>query len=62
MAKPIQEFLKMAVDADASDLHITTHIPPRIRVHGALKSIEHPPLTPTETKELIYSILTDKQK
>ena len=62
MAKPIQEFLKMAVDADASDLHITTYIPPRIRVHGSLKSVDHPPLTPTETKELIYSILTDKQK
>jgi len=62
MAKPIQEFLKMAVDSDASDLHITTYIPPRLRVHGALKSIDHPPLTPMETKELVYSILTDKQK
>jgi twitching motility protein PilT len=62
MAKPIQEFLKMAVDADASDLHITTHIPPRLRIHGGLKTIDHPPLSPTETKELVYSILTDKQK
>ena len=62
MAKPIQEFLKIAVDSDASDLHITTYIPPRIRVHGALKSIDHPPLSPNETKELVYSILTDKQK
>lgn len=62
MAKAIQEFLKIAVDADASDLHITTYIPPRIRVHGALKSIDHPPLSPMETKELVYSILTDKQK
>jgi twitching motility protein PilT len=62
MAKPIQEFLKMAVDADASDLHITTYIPPRIRVNGSLKSIDHPPLTATETKDLVYSILTDKQK
>jgi twitching motility protein PilT len=62
MAKPIQEFLKMAVDADASDLHITTHIPPRLRINGGLKTIDHPPLSPTETKELVYSILTDKQK
>ena len=29
---------------------------------ASLKSIDHPPLTPTETKELVYSILTDKQK
>ncbi|MHB8094875.1 MAG: type IV pilus twitching motility protein PilT [Candidatus Aminicenantales bacterium] len=62
MAKPIQELLKIAVDANASDLHLTTYIPPRIRVHGALKSIDHPPLTPAETKDLVYSILSDKQK
>lgn len=62
MTKPIQELLKIAVEADASDLHLTTYVPPRIRVHGSLKSIDHPALTPTETKELVYGILTDKQK
>jgi twitching motility protein PilT len=62
MAKPIYELLKIAVEEDASDLHITTYIPPRIRVHGSLKSIDHPPLSPVETKELVYSILSDKQK
>jgi len=62
MTLPIQELLKITVGEDASDLHITTYIPPRIRVHGILKSIDHPPLTPAETKQLIYSILTDKQK
>jgi twitching motility protein PilT len=50
------------VDADASDLHLTTYVPPRIRVHGTLKNIDHPPLTPAETKQLVYSILSDKQK
>jgi len=62
MELTIQDLLKMAVDADASDLHITTYIPPRLRVHGALRSIDHPPLTPAETKQLVYSLLTDKQK
>jgi len=62
MAIPIQELLKICVDEDSSDLHITTYIPPRIRVHGILRSIEHPPLTPAETKQLVYSILSDKQK
>ncbi len=62
MVLSIQELLKIAVEEDASDLHITTYIPPRIRVHGILKSINHPPLTPVETKQLIYSILSDKQK
>jgi twitching motility protein PilT len=62
MAKTIQEFLEITVKEDASDLHITTYIPPRIRVDGVLKSIDHPALTPSETKQLIYSVLTDRQK
>jgi twitching motility protein PilT len=62
MAKAMFELLKACVEADASDLHITTYIPPRIRVHGILKDIDHPALTPSETKELVYSIMSDKQK
>jgi len=62
MTLTIQDLLKMAVEADASDLHITTYVPPQLRIHGALKSIDHPALTATETKQLIYSLLTDKQK
>jgi twitching motility protein PilT len=58
----MQELLQLTVEADASDLHITTYNPPRIRVYGTLKSIEHPALTPAETKQLVYNILTDKQK
>ena len=62
MGITIQELLKFAVEKDASDLHITTHIPPRIRVHGTLYSLDYPPLTPSETKSIVYSLLTDRQK
>jgi len=62
MAKTIQELLEIAVKEDASDLHITTYIPPRIRVHGVLKSVDQPAMTPSETKQLIYSVLNDRQK
>ncbi len=62
MLATIQELLKITVDREASDLHITTYIPPRIRIHGSLLSLDYPPLTPAETKTLIYSLLTDKQK
>ncbi|MBA7654343.1 Twitching mobility protein [subsurface metagenome] len=62
MAISIQELLKQTVDRNASDLHLSTRIPPRIRVHGRLLSLDYPVLTPTETKELVYSLLTDKQK
>ena len=62
MDETIQDLLKIVVEKDASDLHITTYIPPRIRVNGTLVSLDYPPLTPTETKNIIYSLLSDRQK
>ncbi len=62
MKKTIQELLKITVDEDASDLHLTTHIPPRIRVDGRLISLDHPPLTSDETRSMVYGLLSDKQK
>jgi twitching motility protein PilT len=50
------------VDESGTDLHITTNAPPIIRVHGMLRRIDHPPLSPAETKQVIYSILNDTQK
>lgn len=58
----IQELLKLTVKRDASDLHITSYIPPRLRINGSLCSIDLPPLSPSETKNLVYSLLTDRQK
>lgn len=62
MAKSIHELLEIAVREDASDLHITSYVPPRIRVNGELMSIDHPPLSPAETKSLLYALLNDRQK
>ncbi len=62
MAVSLSNLIKVMVDNDASDLHITTNSPPVIRVDGKLIPIKHPPLTPPETKDLCYSVLTDMQK
>jgi twitching motility protein PilT len=62
MSVTLNQLLKAMVDAGGSDLHITTNSPPQIRVDGVLKALNHPPMTPTETKKLAYSILTDNQK
>ncbi|MEE9390630.1 MAG: type IV pilus twitching motility protein PilT [Candidatus Aminicenantaceae bacterium] len=62
MDETIQDLLKIVVEKDASDLHITTYSPPRIRVNGTLISLDYPPLSATETKNIIYSLLTDRQK
>ncbi|MCP4147772.1 MAG: type IV pilus twitching motility protein PilT [bacterium] len=62
MALPLPQLLKIMVDEGGTDLHITTNTAPVIRVHGKLKRVEHPQLTPAETKQIIYSILNDTQK
>lgn len=62
MAQQIQDLLEISVKEDASDLHLTSYLPPRIRVNGTLVSLDYPPLSPAETKDLIYSIMTEKQK
>jgi len=57
------DLLRLMIEKGASDLHITTGSPPRLRVAGRLVLVEgNPYLTPEDTKELCYSILTESQK
>src|SRR5947208_1626663 len=58
----LPELLKTLVENEGSDLHIATNTPPQIRVHGHLRRIDGPDLQPADTKQLIYSVLTDAQK
>src|SRR5262245_48726087 len=58
----LPELLKTTVEMSGSDLHIATNTPPQIRVHGHLQRLSMPELTPAETKQLVYSVLTDAQK
>jgi twitching motility protein PilT len=58
----LPELLKTLVESDGSDLHITTNSPPQIRVHGHLQRLPLSDLGPAETKQLVYSVLTDAQK
>jgi twitching motility protein PilT len=59
----LPDLLRKMTDAGGSDLHITTNSPPQVRVHGHLSALPgYRPLTPAETKQLAYSVLTDAQK
>lgn len=58
----IYDLLKTMIEKGASDLHITTGSPPRLRIDGKIVPLDNPALTPVETKALCYSILTDSQK
>ena len=57
------ELLLEVVDRRASDLHITAGAPPMVRVRGRLQAVEgYPALTPTDTREIVYSILSNDQR
>lgn len=59
----IKQLLEITVQTKASDLHILADSPPMIRVDGRLLPIgQQPNLTPENTKELIFSLLTPQQK
>ena len=58
----LHQLLKAMSEKGASDLHITTGTAPQLRIDGKLTPLKTPPLTPAETKQLCYSVLTESQK
>ncbi|NMO22962.1 PilT/PilU family type 4a pilus ATPase [Pyxidicoccus fallax] len=58
----LHQLLKAMVEKGASDLHVTTGSPPQLRVDGELVPLKTEALSPVQTKQLCYSILTDAQK
>jgi twitching motility protein PilT len=57
------ELLLEVVDRRASDLHLTAGSAPMVRVRGRLAAVDgYPTLTPTDTREIVYSILSNDQR
>jgi twitching motility protein PilT len=58
----MRDLLVAMAERSASDLHITSGVPPTLRVHGHLVPLEYPALTPDQTKALAYSLITTEQR
>ena len=57
------DILVTVVERNASDLHITPGVAPMLRTRGSLQPIDGlPRLTPTDTREIVYSILNNSQR
>ncbi|MEZ5125657.1 MAG: type IV pilus twitching motility protein PilT [Thermoleophilia bacterium] len=56
------DVLLEVLERDASDLHLSVGSPPIIRIHGALERLDYPRLSANDTRELIYSILSQDQR
>ena len=52
----LHQLLKILVESNGSDLHVTTNTPPQIRVDGKMTPLDFPPLNQVETKQLCYSV------
>ena len=58
----IIDILLEVLERDASDVHLSVGSPPIIRVNGVLERLDYPRLTSNDTRELIYSILSQDQR
>ncbi len=58
----ISELLAFSVKNNASDLHLSSGLPPMIRVHGDVRRINLPPLEHKDVHGLIYDIMNDSQR
>lgn len=57
----IEEMLRIAKQAGASDLHITVGVPPKMRVNGKLLTMNFDKLLPNDTRQLLAEIMNEKQ-
>jgi twitching motility protein PilT len=51
------------VEDKASDVHLTPGFPPAVRVRGRIEALDqYDPLTPQQTRDVVYAILNDDQR
>ena len=58
----LTELLAFVVKNKASDLHLSSGLPPMIRVNGDVRRINVPPMEHKEVHSMIYDIMNDGQR
>jgi len=58
----VDSWLKQLHEEVGSDLFVMVDAPPCIKVHGKIKPISTDALTPDETREIVFSVMTERQK
>ena len=58
----MDELLSMAIEKNASDIHIATGIPPKLRINGQLIDVDVPPLSALDAAESIGMTMNDRHK
>ncbi len=58
----LDEILRTAKDAGASDIHMTVGIPPTMRVNGKLITMDYPRMEPADTLDVLIHIMSETQR
>lgn len=58
----IRQLLMVMVKQDASDLYITSGMPPSYRINGPIIPLKQPPLSSVQTEQLANSAMSEKQR
>ncbi len=59
----LADFLMAVIEGAGSDLHLTSGVPPMIRVHGELQPLRgYRRLLPKDIQDLVYAMLTQRQR
>ncbi len=58
----ITELLTFAHKSGASDAHLTSGEPPRVRINGDMKKLDHDALSAEEVHDMVFDIMSDGQR
>ncbi|MBR5555567.1 type IV pilus twitching motility protein PilT [bacterium] len=58
----IEDLLETLVKEGGSDLHVSSNLPPAIRVDGKLVRLDMEPLSPDEVETLLFPMLSNEQR
>ncbi len=58
----VTDLLGFAVKNNASDIHISSGLPPMVRINGEIKPVNVPPLSKEVVHAMIYDIMNDAQR
>lgn len=59
----IDDLLRLLLDRDGSDLHLTVGSPPGLRIRGEIMPVENTrPLTPKDTRDMLLALLSEDQR
>lgn len=58
----LEKLLRLMVEKGASDLFITTGVPPSMKINGKIMHVTNAPLTPEQAREVVLGSMNEQQR